>query len=138
MTQSYPTAIAGLRRQALLDEVGPLVRAAAQNPAAARLLQVQPLASDPAAAGDREGAARWLAGARELDALSFGAFRYVTFANLVRVSPGASKWDPAIFRAMPSPLVAGYWAEIAAYPWASGPYKDAGDTYLQAFDAGRA
>ena len=121
-----------------MGELAPLLRAAAQDPDAARLLQVQALAGGPTTAGDREGAARWLAGSREFDTLPFGAFRYVTFANLVRVSPGASKWDPAIFRAMPSPLVDGYWTEIAAYPWASGPYKDAGDTYLQGFDAGLA
>ena len=138
LAQQYPTALSGPDHAASVAEIGPLIRAAAQDPAAARLLQVQALAGSATAAGDREAAARYLAGARELDSLPFGAFRYVTFANLARVSPGAAKWDPAIFKAMPSPLVANFWTAIAAYPWASGPYKDAGDTYLQGFDAGHA
>ena len=66
--------------------------------------------------------------------MEFGTFRYVTFANLVRGSKGADKWDKAIFKAMPERLVDDYWIHIAAYPWAANAYKDLGDAYLDGYD----
>jgi hypothetical protein len=39
---------------------------------------------------------------------------------------------------MPSPLVDNYWVHIAAHPWSSLTYKDAGDAYLQVYDMGDA
>ena len=69
-----------------------------------------------------------------MDQMPFGTFRYVTFANLVRVSPGSSKWDPAIFKRMPPALVDDYWTHIAAYPWSANAYKDLGDTYIAAYN----
>jgi len=84
-----------------------------------------------------EDAARYLANAKTLDALPFGTFRYVTFANLVRVSGDTRAWDKAIFSAMP-PLADCYWTHIAAYPWASNAYKDLGDLAYQGFDMDKA
>jgi len=104
------------------------------DPAAAALWQTQDLAGNPRATGDRQGAARYLAGATALDRMPFGTFRYLTFANLVRVSPESSKWDPAILKLMPTPLVDNYWTHIAAYPWAANAYKDAGDAYFSNYD----
>jgi hypothetical protein len=109
----------------------PLIR---QDPDANQLLDASTLAGDPKAQGDREAAARYLASATALDALPFGTFRHVTFANLVRVSADSAKWDPAILKAMPQPLVDSYWTHIAAYPWASNAYKDAGDAYVEGYD----
>ena len=133
-TQQYPSQLTGADRKVIAGEIAPLVRRALQDPEAASFLQASALSGGPQVAGDRPAAAAYLAHAADLDAIPFGTFRYVTFANLVRISPGSSKWDPAIFKAMPSPLVVGYWTHIAAYPWANGAFKDAGDTYLTGFD----
>lgn len=134
LTQQYGSWLGSAEGQALFPTVRPLVQAALSNPEAAMLLQINALAGDPSAPGDRQAAARALAAASTLDKLPFGTFRYVTFANLVRVSGDSSKWDPSIFKLMPSPLVDNYWMHIAAYPWASNAYKDAGDTYLANYD----
>jgi len=80
---------------------------------------------------------RYLSNADNLDKIEFGTFRYVTFANLVRISGGTKKWDKAIFEKMPS-LTDGYWKHIAAYPWASNAFKDLGDTWYVQFEAFRA
>ncbi|HEY1750963.1 MAG TPA: hypothetical protein VGG29_06850, partial [Caulobacteraceae bacterium] len=81
---------------------------------------------------DREAAAKYLA-TTNLDALPFGTFRYVTFANLVNGAGDATaKWEPAILRSMP-PLADGIWRHIARYPWAGVAYKDLGDTYMTGY-----
>ena len=113
------------------------IAAIPKDPEASRLWEANNLAGDSKAPGDRQAAARFLATAH-LDGLPFGTFRYITFANLVRNSGDTSKWDPAIFSAMPRPLTDGYWRHIAAYPWASNAYSDVGDVYLadyNVFDA---
>ena len=132
---------------ALIKRLRPMILPIKADPEALRFMQAGDLAGDSKAPGDREAAARYLAFARELDRVPFGTFRYVTFANLVRGSKDTSKWSPDIFKAMPAPLVQNYWTHIAAYPWASNAYKDAGDTEFAeyntpaawlAFDLGRA
>jgi len=132
--QQYGSLFRGPDAPALLNQLRPLVLAAEKDPAVSRLMDANGLAGDRTQAGDREAAARYLASATELDRLPFGTFRFVTFANLVQNSKDTQHWDPKIFKAMPSPLVRNYWVHIAAYPWASDAYKDAGDTDFTDYD----
>jgi hypothetical protein len=133
LTQQYGAQVMAPENQPALREIGTLVQPALHDPEGALFWQASSLAGDSRSSGDREAAARYLAGAKNLDALPFGTFRYVTFANLVRGSD-TSKWDPATFQAMPTPLVDNYWTHIAAYPWASNAFKDAGDAYFQGYE----
>lgn len=134
MTQQYGSKFSGPDREAILTEVIPLFTKAKADRAAGMLWDINSLAGDQKAPGDREAAARFLANATELDRLPFGTFRYVTYANLFRMTPQAVKWDPAIRDAMPQNLVDNYWTHIAAYPWAGNVYKDLGDTYYAGYD----
>ncbi len=137
--QQYAFKLHGADGPELTRTLGPLIRSAVQDPEVARFNSASTLASNlPGVAGDREGAARYLASAKSLDALPFGTFRYLTFANLVAGSKDVGKWDRSIFAAMPSPLVANDWTHIAAYPWAANAYKDAGDLEIRRFDTPRA
>lgn len=104
---------------------------------AAKLMEASDLAGSKGAEPAREASALYLSGAENLDQIDFGTFRYVTFANLVRISQDTKKWDKAIFEKMPS-LTDNYWKHIAAYPWASNAFKDLGDTWYSQFEAFRA
>ena len=137
--QQYGYELRGANSPALTKVLVPLAKGALQNPDVARFQAASNLAGDaPNAPGDRQNAARYLAAATALDSLPFGTFRYVTFANLVSGSKDVTTWDKAIFKAMPSPLVANYWTHIAAYPWAGNAYDDAGGSYLRSFDTPKA
>ena len=122
---------------AALAQVRAVLPTVLQDPKVKPFWTASNLAGDASMAGDREAAAKYLAGA-QLDGMPFGTFRYVTFANLVRNSPDADKWDKAIFKAMPERLADDYWIHIAAFPWSANAYKDLGDTYLGDFDPGHA
>ena len=148
LSQQYGIWLATGAGQSALPEVKADLAAIFADDAAARFMNVTNLAGGEGgkSAADREAAARYLATVN-LDGLPFATFRYLTFANLVAGSGDTSRWDPAIFKAMPSPLVDNYWVHIAAYPWASNAYKDVGDYYLRgyqtpdawiAYDLGRA
>ncbi len=119
------------------DQVRPLLQKAYQDPETARFALASGLAGKPMSPGERQAAASFLAHAN-MDDRPYGTFRYVTFANLVRGSSDVAQWGPSILKSMPSPLVDNYWVHIAAHPWSSLTYKDAGDAYLQTFDAGNA
>jgi|GEM_PF-2488562 len=151
LTQDYPAFFSApasdTNAQAAISEVRALLRPRMAGPDAAAYLKANELAGDPKAVGDRQAAARFLALTPNLDALPFGTFRRVTYANLVASSEGTKGWDPAILKAMPADLVDNYWIHIASHPWAANAYKDAGDTYYRnyetpdawiAFDLGRA
>ncbi len=133
----YPREAGGADAKAFGDRVRPAVAAAMQDPRAARFMAVSSAAGsrDPAS---RRASAKWLSEQGDMDALPFGAFSYVTFANLVTGATDADKWDAAIFKAMPPTLADDYWRAIAAYPWASGFYKDLGALYLANYDAEKA
>ena len=137
--QQYGFELFGAKSAELQQTMVPLVKPVLTDPEVARLHAASDIASgmihQPV---DRQAAARYLAQAKALDALPFGTFRYVTFANLVGGSKDTGAWDKAIFDAMPSPLVANYWTHIAAYPRASNAYKDTGTTYLAGFDTPKA
>lgn len=90
------------------------------------------LAGDPRATGDREAAARFLV-SETMASAPFSTFRYVTYANLLRGASDTSDWDPVIAQHMPASLTDAYWLHVAAYPWASGAYKDVGDAYFGAY-----
>ena len=134
MTQQYGSEFSGPRGQTVRSQVIPLFAKAREDRAAGMFWDINSLAGDMKAPGDREAAARFLANATDLDRMTFGTFRYVTYANLFRMTPQADKWDPAIRNAMPQDLVDNYWTHIASYPWAGNVYKDAGDTYYAAYD----
>ena len=92
------------------------------------------LAGQKGSEPERETAARYLASATDLDALPYGTFRYVTFANLIRFSQNASRWDKSIFQAMPN-IRDCYWTHIASHPWSASIFKDLGDFHYSSFDA---
>ncbi len=124
-------------RKVVGDGVRPLLQKAYQDPETARFALASGLAGKPMAPADRQAAASFLAHTN-MDDRPYGTFRYVTFANLVRGSNDVGKWDPSILKSMPNPLVDNYWVHIAAHPWSSLTYKDAGDAYLQTYDASNA
>ena len=133
-------------RMARLKAVMPRLQVLFAEPDSARFMQAAELAGDSKATPQNEAAARYLSEAKGLDAMPFGTFRYVTFANLVRASGDISGWDKGIFSAMPA-LPDCYWTHIAAYPWIGNTYKDMGDLAYgdfqldkawQAWDLGRA
>uniref|UniRef100_B0SX07 Uncharacterized protein n=1 Tax=Caulobacter sp. (strain K31) TaxID=366602 RepID=B0SX07_CAUSK len=134
MTQQYGGEFSGPRGQTVRTQVIPIFAKARADATAGMLWNASDLAGDAGKPGDREAVARSLATATDLDRMMFGTFRYVTYANLFRMTPQADKWDPAIRKAMPQDLVDNYWMHIAAYPWAGNVYKDAGDTYYAAYD----
>ena len=137
--QQYGYMLKAADGPALIETLKPLIRTALQDPEVARFAAVSALsANTQGGSEDRQEAARYLASLKALDALPFGTFRYVTFANLVVGAKDAGKWGKAIFASMPSPLVANYWTHIAAYPWSANVYKDAGDAYFRNFDTPRA
>lgn len=134
MTQQYGGEFSGPRGQTVRSQVIPLFTKAKADATASMLWDAGGLAGDAGAPGDREAAARFLANATDLDRMTFGTFRYVTYANLFRMTSQAEKWDAAIRNAMPQDPVDNYWTHIASYPWAGNVYKDAGDTYYAAYD----
>jgi hypothetical protein len=134
LTQLYAGQLQSSEGAGALAQLKAVLPGVVEDPEAKPYWAASSLAGDASAAGDREAAARYLAGA-QVDKLPFGTFRYVTFANLVRGSKGTDKWDKAIFKAMPNPLTDGYWIHIAAFPWSANAYKDLGDTYLEGFDS---
>lgn len=138
MTQQYGSEFSGPRGQTVRSQVLPLFTEAKADATASMLWDASNLAGDARRPGDREAVARSLANATDLDRIPFGTFRYVTYANLFRMTPQAEKWDPAIRNAMPRDLVDNYWTHIASYPWAGNVYKDAGDTYYAAYDPANA
>jgi hypothetical protein len=126
--------------------VGPYLVEAFKDAQVAALDRANTLAGSSESAPDREEAARFLTESKSLDALPFGTFRYVTFANLMGISGDTSMWNPEITKAMPN-LPDCYWKHIAAYPWASNAFHDLGDYWYknyevkkawQAWDLGRA
>ena len=136
LTQQYGAALMtpGPDREALVRKIGPILRRIKQDPEVQAYQRANELAGDPKAVGDREASAQWLASMGRLDALPFGTFRLVTYANLVRNSTGADKWGAAARLAMPEHLADNYWIHIATYPWASNAYKDVGDLHFSSFD----
>ncbi|MDP3635281.1 hypothetical protein [Phenylobacterium sp.] len=111
-----------------------LTRKLLDTPDVAQLMTANALAGSADSPGNREAAARYLANAGKMDAMAFGTFRRVTYANLVRNSPDTEKWDAKIAASMPASLVDNYWIHIAAHPWSSNTFKDAGDSYLGGYD----
>ena len=143
ITQQYGGAMRS--DPALLDAIIPKIRASLQDQRAAQFWQANALSGDAKAPGDREAAAKYLAGAKSLDALPFGTFRYVTYANLATMTKSSDQWPVEIRSAMPQNLVDNYWRHIAVYPWAANAYMDAASTYVfdpsnawLAYDLGRA
>jgi len=136
VTQDYGPKLmtSGDVRKTVGDEVRPLLQRAYQDPETAHFALASGLSGKPMTPSERQAAASFLAH-DNLDDRPYGTFRYVTFANLVRGSSDVAQWGPSILKSMPSPLVENYWVHIAAHPWSSLTYKDAGDAYLQTFDA---
>ncbi len=120
-----------------LRSLAPSVRTAMATPEVVDFNRASELAGSPYQSPQREGAARYLAGASKLDTLPFGTFRYVTFANLLRNTGDTRSWDKSITAHMP-PLADCYWTHIAAYPWANGAFKDLGDYWYSQFDTTKA
>jgi len=138
LTQTYGGAIMAEReRLERVRSIMPILQPMFESNEAANLMKASNLAGKMGAEPEREASALYLANARGLDEIGFGTFRYVTFANLVRISKGTKKWDEAIFKKMPS-LTDSYWTHIAAYPWASNAFKDLGDTWLAQFETFKA
>ena len=142
LTQEHPAffkqAISDEKARAVVTAIMPVVRSHMTSPNAAALMQANALASNREAKGDRQAAARFPALTPKMDAMAFGTFRHVTYANLVAVSPDSKDWEPAIRAAMPAQRVDNYWIHIAAYPWSSNAYKDAGDAYYAEYDTPQA
>ncbi len=134
LSQQYPQMLTDAQ---VLNALRPQIRAFVSDAQVARLVAASEMAGDSKAPGDRQDAARFLANVKT-DDLPFGTFRYVTFANLIRGSGDTSKWDQAIFQAMPRSLADDYWTHIAAYPWSSFAFKDLGDTYYSDYDPANA
>lgn len=109
----------------------------ASSPEATQFVEANRLAGDSRAKGDREAAARFLV-SDQMKAAPFATFRNVTYANLLAGSGDVKSWDPKIAAAMPSDPVDNYWLHVAAHPWSSHAYKDAGDTYLRGYDMDQA
>ncbi|QUD89463.1 hypothetical protein [Phenylobacterium montanum] len=137
-TQQYGVLIKGPDGPRILGRVRAVLAKIRQDGEVSKFLEANRLAGSSDETGDRQAAARYLAGASALDRLPFGTFRYVTFTNLVMMSKDASSWDKVIFSTMPPRPEDEFWTHIAAYPWASNAYKDLGDLYLDGFDADKA
>ena len=133
-TQQYAAEMTGPDSRTIINEIGPSIRIIMQNPDVAQFERANGLAGDARAAGNREASARYLAEARDLNYLRFGTFRNVTYANLARSTRDTKTWDPSIAAAMSAQVVDNYWIHIAAYPWASNAFTDAGDAYFESFD----
>jgi hypothetical protein len=131
-TQFGGSIVGDPARLGRIRAIMPGLQAVFAEPDSARFMQASSLAGDGKPTPQNEAAAKYLANAKALDALPFGTFRYITFANLVRSSGDTSGWDKAIFTAMP-PLADCYWIHIAAYPWIGNSYKDLGDMAYQDF-----
>ena len=137
-TQQYSAELNGSDRQAIVTALRAALPTVLKDPAAAAFWNASSLAAGPQVQGDRVAALHYLAGAKQLDALPFGTFRYVTYANLIRVSGAAIKPADLAANRLTDSLPDAYWIHIAAYPWASNAYKDLGDTYLTGFDTPKA
>ncbi|WKL55825.1 hypothetical protein Q1W73_08900 [Asticcacaulis sp. ZE23SCel15] len=147
ITQQYTAELQpGSAGLAKIRALGPVLTKTIDGPKTGPFWQASNLAGSTEVSEGREAAAKYLAGAKHYDSLTFGTFRYVTFANLVLTSKDTDKWDKAIWASMPS-LTDCYWTHIAAYPFASNAFKDLGDHYYgqyemdkawQAWDLGRA
>jgi hypothetical protein len=133
LVQLYRQQMTKNENAAALAQLRAVLPPILQDPEVKPFWTANSLAGDASMSGDREAAARYLA-AVKLDQMPFGTFRYVTFANLVRNSKGADKWDKAILKAMPERLTDDYWIHIAAFPWAANAYKDLGDSYIEDYD----
>lgn len=133
LTQQYAGSLRGPDREAVSGKIRAMMQAAKGDPEVEAFLNASELAGGSRAAGDRQAAATFLAGATDMDALPFGAFRRVTYANLMRAAD-TSKWPAATRAGMPSNLTDNYWLHIATYPWSANAFKDAGDTYLIGYD----
>ncbi|MBW8880521.1 MAG: hypothetical protein JF615_03585 [Asticcacaulis sp.] len=133
LTQVHTGALSRDEGMARLRGIGDAVQSVFRSDEAKPLVDAGRLASDRGAGPEREVAARYLAGAKDLDSLQFGTFRYVTYANLARYSDDSQTWDKDILNSMPS-LTDCYWTHIAAAPWGANVYKDLGDTYYADFD----
>lgn len=120
-----------------LRRLMPMVEPLLGSKEVANLMQASNLAGSAGEEPEREAAAAYLANAKRLDQMDFGTFRYVTFANLFRISKGTDDWDKRIFQKMPS-FTDSYLTHIAAYPWASNAFKDLGDTWYGQFETFRA
>lgn len=136
LTQEQKAALRQGPSSPALDELRRLLPEVMAAPESQAFMEASSLAGDAKAAGDRQAAARYLATAK-LDDRPFGTFRYVTYANLLAVSD-TKGWDPAIAKAMPVSRVDNYWTHIAAHPWSSNAYKDAGDAYYLEYEMGEA
>jgi hypothetical protein len=141
LSQLYPDV--SLRGDPLMARLSELMRASDD---VAQFMTANRLAGDPKAVGDRQAAAHFLT-TKAMTSAPFNSFRYVTYANLLSGAGDTKEWDPAIAQSMPKTLVDNYWLHVAAYPWASGAYKDVGDAYFRmyqpqdawaAYDLGRA
>jgi hypothetical protein len=133
-TQQYASALNGPDRAVVLAQIQAALRAGANDPTVSRYMEANRLAGNSKEPGDRQAAARFLAEATALDALPFGTFRRLTYANLVAGSGDTSKWDPATRAGMPEWLSDNYWIHIAAYPWSANAYSDVGYFHLGQFD----
>lgn len=137
ITQQYPAAFRPGPDDSR-EKIMPKLRQAMTDHETLLLFAANDLAGDQAAKGDREAAGRFLANARKMDAMQFGTFRYVTYANLALNSPSSETWDPAIRSAMPNPITDNYWVHISAYPWAGNTYGDLGGAYTGLYETGQA
>lgn len=118
------------RLRQIMPSVVPLLEAGD----GAKLWAASNLAGNNGTGKEREVAAAYLVDAASLDALDFGTFRFVTFANLVRSSSDSAEWDSASFKNAPS-LTNAYWIHIAAHPWSSNTFKDLGDYHYSQFNS---
>lgn len=115
--------------RAIMPEVVPQL----QTGDGAMLMAASNLAGSGGVGAEREAAAKYLAGAKDMDGFDFGTFRLVTFANLARTSKDSGQWNQAVFASTPS-IIDSYWIHIAAQPWASNAFKDLGDAKYEQFD----
>lgn len=135
LTQEHRAVFAQKDSQAL-NEVRELLPIMRQDPDAERFMNASLLAGDDQKPGDRQAAAKFLAGPK-FSGLAYGTFRNVTYANLV-AGADTESWDPAIAKQMPAERVDNYWIHIEAYPWSSNTWKDAGDGYYTQYETGEA
>ncbi|ESQ89639.1 hypothetical protein ABAC460_12275 [Asticcacaulis sp. AC460] len=126
---------AGLAK--LRSSIGPALQQAFAAPEAAGFMTASQLAGERGKGADREASARYLAQATDLDALPYGAFRYVTFANLSNYSDDSGRWDKTIRAAMPATADC-FWRFIAIAPWAANTYNDLGTMLYEGYDMEKA
>ena len=138
MTQQYgDELLSDPASKAMFSAVRPDVQRVMANPLVIELMSANAVAGERTPGRDRTTVARYWASGDRFDALPFGTFRFVAYANLVRLSGDTSGWDPLIAKSMPA-ITDCYWKHIASYPWAGNAFKDLGDSYLQEFDTANA